>query len=359
MDSIRLIEAYNFDALGSQAIYHAVAETFDSTTPDTIILVSPNKAYICAGYHQDVDREIDLQACKNMGLPVTRRRVGGGAVLLDNGQVFVQWVFNPSSLPYSIEERYVLFVTPLLATYRQLGISAVYRPINDVHVEGRKIGGTGAARIEDAEVLVGSIMFSFDGNTMAKALKVASEKMRDKLVDTLSEYVTSISRELQRTVDRDQVLKDYIGHAQLALGRSIEPGKLSLLEESALEKARQLLSDDKWIFAGPGRKVLGTRIHQDVTVHEGVHKAAGGLLRWIFIEREGIIDDATVEGDFTIEPADVPLRLAESLIGIPFDTGAINHKIEHFFADHKTAMPGLSSADFAAAATAALDKSGE
>lgn len=356
MDSIRLIEAYNFDALGSQAIYHAIAEVFDSTSPDTIILVSPDKPYICAGYHQDVEREIDIQACRKMGLPVTRRRVGGGAVLLDDGQVFVQWVFHPSSLPYSIEERYVLFIAPLVSTYHQLGINAVYRPINDIHVEGRKIGGTGAARIGEAEVLVGSIMFNFDGNTMAKALRVSSEKMRDKLIGTLSEYVTSIARELKQPVDRGQVLKDYIDQVQLALGRTIEPGKLSAKEEHALKEARQLLGNESWIFAGPGRKVLGTRIHQDVTVHEGVHKAAGGLLRWIFIEKEGVIADATIEGDFTIEPADIPLRLAESLIGAPFDAAEIGQRIRQFFSDQNPSMPGLSFHDFDIAAISALSE---
>ena len=204
-------------------------------------------------------------------------------------------------------------------------------------------------------VVVGSIMFNFDGNTMAKALKVSSEKMRDKLIGTLSEYVTSITRELHRPVDRGQVLKDYIDQVQLTLGRTIEPGKLSAKEEQALNETRQLLSNDSWVFAGPGRKVLGTRIHQDVTVHEGVHKAAGGLLRWIFIEKEGVIADATIEGDFTIEPADIPLRLAESLIGAPFNATEIGQRIRQFFSLQSPAMPGLTVDDFYTAATATLE----
>jgi lipoate-protein ligase A len=247
-----------------------------------------------------------------------------------------------------------MFIAPLLSTYHQLGINAVYRPINDIHVEGRKIGGTGAARIGEAEVVVGSIMFNFDGTTMAKALKVSSEKMRDKLIDTLSEYVTSIARELQYPVDRGQILKDYINQVQLTLGRTVEPGKLSAKEERALKEARQLLSNESWVYAGPGRKVLGTRIHQDVTVHEGVHKATGGLLRWLFIEKDGVIADATIEGDFTIEPADIPLRLAEFLIGASFNATEIGQRIRQFFSGQNPAMPGLTVDDFDTAATAAL-----
>jgi len=53
-------------------------------------------------------------------------------------------------------------VEPLVLTYRDLGIVATHRPVNDVHVRGKKIDGTGAALIGRAEVLVGSFMFDFD-----------------------------------------------------------------------------------------------------------------------------------------------------------------------------------------------------
>jgi lipoate-protein ligase A len=48
-------------------------------------------------------------------------------------------------------------------------------------VAGRKIGGTGAASIGEATVMVGSFMFDFDTETMSRCLKVPSEKFRDKL----------------------------------------------------------------------------------------------------------------------------------------------------------------------------------
>lgn len=354
MNDIRLIELYDFDALGSQAIYHALAEKFDSQSPDTVILVSPDQAYVCAGYHQDVEREIDMQACKALGLPITRRQVGGGAVLLDNGQVFIQWVFKPASLPYSIEERYVLFIAPLLATYRQIGINATYRPINDIHVGGRKIGGTGAARIGEAEVLVGSIMFNFDGDTMAKSLRVASEKMRDKLIDTLSEYVTSIQRELAEPPERDQVTREYISQLELTLGRRVVPGTLTPDEEASLAEVRQMLGNDDWVLGGRGRKILGTKIHEDVTVFEGVHKAPGGLVRWIFIGDKGKVADATIEGDFTIEPSDIPLNLAQKMLGLQLSAGAIGQGIRSFFDSSEVTMPGLTCEDFISAAANAL-----
>lgn len=88
-------------------------------------------------------------------------------------------------MPTHLEERFRLYARALVETYRSLGIEAEYRPVNDIHVQGRKIGGTGAARIDHAEIVVGSLMFDFDHDTMAKVLKVPSEKTRDKVVTTL------------------------------------------------------------------------------------------------------------------------------------------------------------------------------
>jgi lipoate-protein ligase A len=88
-------------------------------TPDTIILVSPNAPYVCIGYHQDIEKEVDLEYCKAHGLPVYRREVGGGAVYLDNGQLFTQWIFHKEDLPVSLEERFKLYIDPLVAPIRR------------------------------------------------------------------------------------------------------------------------------------------------------------------------------------------------------------------------------------------------
>ena len=208
MNKIRLLDLENVSPVRSQTVYHAAAYAMTEETPNTIILVSPNRPYVCIGYHQDLEKEVDGEYCEANGLPVLRREVGGGAVYLDNGQVFTQWVFHPGDLPRSLEERFAMYVRPLVETYQTLGINAYYRPINDVHVAGKKIGGTGAAQMGISEVVVGSLMFSFDKATMARVLKVPSEKMRDKIFESLEEYMTTMSEQLGQMPDRQKVKED-------------------------------------------------------------------------------------------------------------------------------------------------------
>src|SRR3972149_880486 len=220
---IRLLDLGTVDPLRSQTIFHAVGYAMTDGSPDTILLVSPNAPYVSICRHQDVDREVERAVCAELGFPVIRREVGGGAVYLDGNQLFTQWIFDAEHLPATVEERFTLYCTTLVDAYRALGIEAAYRPVNDIHVNGRKIGGTGAARMDRAEVVVGSLMFDFDILTMSRVLQVPSEQFRDKIYQTLSEYMTTMTRELGAVPDRQGVIDAYLATCSAAPGRAVEP----------------------------------------------------------------------------------------------------------------------------------------
>jgi lipoate-protein ligase A len=61
----------------SQLIYHALA----ALGREALSLVSPGKPYVCIGFHQDVEHEVDLDFCEANDIPVFRREVGGGSCL--------------------------------------------------------------------------------------------------------------------------------------------------------------------------------------------------------------------------------------------------------------------------------------
>ena len=207
---VRLLYMEGVSPLRSQTVYHAAAYAMKEDSPNTIIMVSPNAPYVCVGYHQDLQKEVDLEYVQANNLTVLRREVGGGAVYLDNGQLFSQWIFHKNDLPSSLDERFQLYIEPLVQTYHALGIDAAIRPINDILVNGKKIGGTGAAQIGIAEVVVGSLMYTFDKKTMSKVLKVSSEKMRDKVFESLEAYMTTMTEQLGSTPDRAMVKDLYI-----------------------------------------------------------------------------------------------------------------------------------------------------
>jgi lipoate-protein ligase A len=347
---IRLLSMEGVSPLRSQTVYHAVGYAMKPDTPNTIILVSPNAPYVCVGYHQDVEKEVDLDYCARHNLPVYRREVGGGAVYLDNGQLFTQWIFHKEDLPASLEERFAFYIDPIVQTYRELGIPAEYRPINDIHVKGKKIGGTGAAQMGIAEVLVGSLMFTFDKKTMAQVLKVPSEKMRDKVFESLEAYMTTMSEQLGFAPDRAMVKDLYLQKVSAAFGGAeIVEGEWTPAEEAMAQEIDARFTSDEWLYQKGRLQQPALKIHQDVYLVEAAFKARGGLIRVIARLREGRIDDVAISGDFTLLPVFAVGALEQSLRGIAATPATLKAKIEEAYYRLNIQSPGVTPADFTTA----------
>jgi lipoate-protein ligase A len=357
MNAIRLLDLGLVSPVRSQTVYHAVAHGMTETTPDTIILVSPDRPYVCIGYHQDPEKEVDLAYCAAHDLPVYRREVGGGAVYLDAGQVFLQWIFHAGHVPSSLEERFELYIRPLAATYQALGIPAYHRPVNDVHVSGKKIGGTGAAQMGSAEVLVGSLMFTFDKATMARVLKVPSEKMRDKVFESLEQYMTTMAEQLGRVPDRQTVLNEYTAQCAAALDAEIVPGRLTAAEAALATELDARFASDEWLYLGGRPQRSGVKIHEDVWVSEGMVKAPGGLIRATVRVRDGRIDDLALSGDFTVLPASSVAALEDALRGIAVAREPLLAVVEECYLTLAVRSPGVTPEHFVEAILVAAVRS--
>jgi lipoate-protein ligase A len=349
MQPIRLLDLGEVPAVRSQTVYHAVAHAQTADTPNTIILVSPADPYACIGFHQELEKEVDLDYCRAHNLPVYRREVGGGAVYLDNGQIFTQWVFQPGNLPANLEEQYELYVKPLLDAYQELGIDAYLRPINDIHVGGKKIGGTGAAQIGEAQVVVGSLMLNFDKATMTRILKVPSEKMRDKIFESLEAYMVTMEELLETMPSREQIKAVYVQKCAQALGAEIVPGTLTEAELAMAEKLDHDYTSDEWLFEKGSLPKMGVKIHEDVRVVETALKAPGGLIRVTARLRENAIDDVSLSGDFTLLPSHGLSAIEAGLVNQPVQPEALSESVAAVYQAEQIRSPGVTPENFAEA----------
>ena len=346
---VRLLDLGTVPYLESQTLYHAVASAMEEGSPNTITLMSPDEPYVCVGYHQDVDKEIDLEYCRAHDLPVLRREVGGGAVYLDGDQLFVHFIFHREHLPRQGEEVYKLFIRPLVETYRAIGIEASHRPVNDIVVGGRKIGGTGIAAIGQAMVVAGSVMFDFDIETMSRALKVSSEKMRDKIYQSLHEYMTTIRRELAKPPPREEVKAILVGKLTETLEVDLQPGDLTAKERRTVRVLNRRFSSSRWLRHKGGLVRRGVTIKSGVRVAEAEYKAPGGLIRVTARLKDGAIDDVSLSGDFTFHPGPLLRQLERHLRGRRLDQGELTASVEEFCTEFHVQAPGVAPADIARA----------
>jgi len=184
----RLVDLDLIDSFDTQAIYEAVGIVrAKNLVPNTIIFCRPSYRIVCIGYHQAVNEEINLDYCLKNKIPIVRRILGGGAVILDKDQQFYQVIVSRKDpkIPYSVEKAYEKLLKAIVLTCKKLGVEANYRPINDIEVNGKKISGNGATVLDEVLILTGNLILDFDYETMCNVLKVPSEKFKDKLVKSL------------------------------------------------------------------------------------------------------------------------------------------------------------------------------
>jgi lipoate---protein ligase len=350
---LRVIDFGLVPALRSQAAWWGLAAGLREGDAPILSLVETAEPYVCIGLHQDPDLELDRAFCAAHGIAVIRRRLGGGAVYLDRRQLIFHFIFPRASLPERGELLYPLFIEPVLRTYRDLGIAARYRPLNDIHVEGRKIGGTAAAVLEKASVLGGMFLFDFDGALMARCLNVPSEKFRDKLTTSLEDYVTSMRRLLPAVPAREEVTARFLGHVAECLGVEPVADRPLAAEWAAIEAEEERLAAPEW-RERVGRKLVpeGVKLAAGVHLTEGRHKAPGGLVRARLLERDCAIADLELSGDFDCAPQDGLEALAARLLGASLDEKSLLDAVSRAVEELGIAAPGVAAADIAAAIAA-------
>jgi lipoate-protein ligase A len=355
---LRVLDFGYVPALRSQAVYHGLAATMRADDDPVLSIVNPETPYVCVGIHQEIEKEVDEAFCKAEGLPIIRRHVGGGAVYLDRNQMFTHFIYPRKKAPEFAVNLYPMFIEPVVRTYHDLGVAAEYRPVNDIQVAGRKIGGTGAASIGEATLLVGSFMFDFDTAKMARCLKVPSEKFRDKLKTTLDDYMTTMTKQLEKVPSREEVKALFLEHCGDALTVTVVEDKPTAREIQAIEAEERALADPAWTYL-QGRKLveLGVKISADLHLTESVHKARGGLIRVHLLARDGKIKELMLSGDFTCLPPDGVDRLAERLHGARLDKDPLTAAVAEGFKALKLDMPGVEPADIATAVMGAVETS--
>lgn len=337
--AIRWINAGRVSHYRSQSIYHGLGYAQTPETPNTVVLVIPENPYICVGYFQDAAKEVDLAYCRTKNLPVIRRETGGGTVYIDPGQMFVQWICQPGFLPRKVEQRFQLFNQAMVETHAFFGIQAYHHPVNDVHVNGKKIVGTGAGTINQAEVVTGNFLFDFDTEIMTAVLNSPHADFRSVLKSSLDTYMTWIRRELNQPPSYQEVTKAYRIACSHALGEPVFDGDFTEEELSAISFAEEKLKREDWLHT----------IHHKPSANRLVKIHTGVWLGWMAFEmaeksmqvlsqlRNNILESIRFYLD-GLSPAWGIDRLERALIASPLVDEEIRTRIRSFFA-------GVNNAD--------------
>jgi len=330
----------------SQLLYHSLA--FQGK--EALCLVSPASPYVCIGFHQDVNQEVDLAYCHQNNIPVFRRDVGGGAVFLDGNQLFFQLILKENNpiVPKRIDAFYKKFLQPVIDVHHRIGIAAKYKPVNDLVVEHRKISGTGAGEIGDSIVFVGNLILDFDYETMARVLKIPNEKFRDKVKKTIQENLSTIRRELgEATADKwdEETLNNMMAEEFAKLTGPMTASEMddTLIADMAALGAKMMHED--WLYRR-GKRSDGriVKIKSGLEVVQKMCKATGGLLRAEFCIEDGRYQAVSISGDYFCFPKDTTSRLETAIEGT--STRSLEQTLSKFYETNRFELPGIQMGDW-------------
>jgi lipoate-protein ligase A len=350
LEKWRLLDLGKAEPYTAQTFYEAVAEAVHrGLSPNTLIMVQPASPYACIGYHQDIEKEIDLEFTEAEGLPVIRRSQGGGATYLDGNQVFYQLISKDSEvIPRSVDRFFEKTLDVTVEGYRRLGVPAEYKSLNDVVVGGRKISGNGAGMHESASILVGNFIMDLNYPLMARVLRVPDEKFRDKMAKSMEQWVTTLKRELGESPPPERIKEVYAEAFQELMGVTLVPGEPTEEERRIYtEETKPRHKSREWLYmeAPRGKPGRAVKIAHEVKVVEADHKA-GKLIRLRAEVKGTEILDLRVTGDLFVIPKEAVKALEAELVGAHLEESELLDKITSFYEEKSPESPGVTPRDY-------------
>jgi len=249
----RLLDTGLNSAYYNMALDEAIAVARSrGIVPNTLRFFRWVPSAVSIGYFQSMNEEVDVEACRRLGIDYVRRRTGGGAVYHDRDGELTYSIAVDEDDPLvskDFQKTYETFCSGIVHGLRVLGIPAEFKPINDIVVGGKKISGNAATRALKVVHQHGTVLRQVNPKLMFTVLKVPSEKIRDKMVKSVEERVTSVEWFLKREVGFQELKEALKRGFEEAFKIELVPGEVTGFEEELAEKLRgEKYSTAGWNF---------------------------------------------------------------------------------------------------------------
>ncbi|MBI5968405.1 MAG: lipoate--protein ligase family protein [Deltaproteobacteria bacterium] len=319
--------------------------------PNTLAWISFEKPAACLFYYNDPVREVDLKFCREQGIEVGRRDTGGAPYWMDPGTILFVLCFDKRDVPGfpdKIPDAYrFLIATSAQAILRRFHIPAVFRPLNDLEVQGRKIAGH---------------TLTFSGNAcrwgggpqvlkpkmelMSRALQPLPEKFVDKEAKTVEARVTSFEELLGWPPSFEEVKEAYISGLEEELRVIFRPGELTAEEKAMMAEREKRDFSEAWIMAMSEERKFGP-IPPGVQRGEHVVKVPQGpLIRAVVLMRGEEIFNISLTGSIHCVPVEIVEQMETALKGADGTEERIGQVVHAFFQKPQVQIAGAKPEDF-------------
>lgn len=244
----RLVDSGMVPPPDSAALDEAILEAhIEGLVPNTLHFYRRSVPTISVGYFQKISESIDLAECERRGVAIVRRKSGGSSIYTDEGQLIYGLVIHDSDLPPERADSFRLTCSAIANAARSLGVDAVYRPMNDVEVGGRKISGNAQLRRKGSVLQHGTVVVDTDISEMDAVLKVS--RFRAASIVRPSERITTLKSLLGVAPDMDVVKVSLVSAFEEAFNTRFTTSSLSDSEKAVVHRlVEERYSRKEWNF---------------------------------------------------------------------------------------------------------------
>lgn len=271
----RLIIDGPHDGAYNMAVDEAILRAHSSNeVPPTLRLYRWNPPAVSLGFSQDINRKVNVDRCRELGIDVVRRATGGRAVL-HHREITYAVIVGLDLLPGSVLETYKFLSAGLVEAIKLLGLPATIedKPAKstlqgspacfdspswyEIEVAGRKLVGSAQTRQRNVLLQHGSVLLELDIDKLQQVMQVPNEQVKARMIASLEHKATAVNQELLRLekppvqpAELEAVLMEGF---RRGLGITLEPGGLTNKEKQTAEQlAAEKYSEPKWTYLRKG-----------------------------------------------------------------------------------------------------------
>ena len=270
----RFIDSGNHSPSFNMALDEALLEWHGKGEfPPIIRFYGWNPPTLSIGYFQKVEKEINMNAVKELGLGFVRRPTGGRGVLHDEELTYSVIVSeNHPKMPKSVTEAYRVISEGILKGFHLLGLDAYFaiprseeqkstlkNPRSavcfdapswyELVVEGRKVAGSAQTRQQGVILQHGSILLDLDEDKLFQLFNYSNERVKERMQKSFKEKAVAINNLTDKRITIDMAKDAFKKGFADGLGIELEDYQLSLEELDYVNKiAKEKYESDDWNF---------------------------------------------------------------------------------------------------------------
>jgi lipoate-protein ligase A len=266
----RLLETGFCEAAFNMAVDEAILlSCIQGEAPPTLRFYGWRPAAVSVGYFQSMLKEVDVEACKRVGIDYVRRPTGGRAVLHDVELTYsVVIPVGTPPLPEGLLSSYRVISEAIQEGLRVLGVEATIVSSKsgnraragsaacfsissryELAVGGRKIVGSAQLRRGKTVLQHGSIPLHLNIDRLFTILTTPVAEQKTCLIQQAQERMTGLRQILGRAVTFAELARALKTGWERRFETELVPGELSPQEKERSEKlTREKYSSREWNF---------------------------------------------------------------------------------------------------------------